>query len=154
MGVTTDPDDPRLTHGANDEAVPMAPVYLVLPEEERTTGWVRPYRETYRHVGAPGPTHPLLDLTTAQRTTYEKFGYAKYEAFPPEDAPMMGRFWTQEKIDAIGKGCGTVTTMNRELSETYARDPHFYGATYCAGCKRHRPVEEFVWDQDGTRVGS
>lgn len=50
--------------------------------------------------------------------------------------------------------CGTVTTMNRALSETYARDPKFYGATYCVHCSMHRPVSEFVWVVDGQTVGS
>jgi hypothetical protein len=51
-------------------------------------------------------------------------------------------------------GCGTVTTMGRSLSETYARDPSFYGATFCCGCNRHLPVAEFVWTADGQQVGS
>lgn len=51
-------------------------------------------------------------------------------------------------------GCGAVTTMNQVLSETYARDPGFYGGTYCVGCRMHRPVAEFVWDADGEVVGS
>lgn len=54
--------------------------------------------------------------------------------------------------------CGTVTTMGRALAETYAREPDFYGATYCAGCQQHRPVGvdgEFVWDDgSGKRVGT
>jgi hypothetical protein len=41
--------------------------------------------------------------------------------------------------------------MGRALSETYARDPHFYGATYCVHCSMHRPVAEFRWiEMDGT----
>lgn len=75
--------------------------YIVLCEEERAKGFVRPYRDAYRH-------------------------------------------------DA----CGTVTTMGRALSETYARDPKFYGATFCCGCNRHLPVSEFVWTKDGAMVGS
>ncbi len=54
-------------------------------------------------------------------------------------------------------GCGTMTTMGRALSETYARQPDFYGATYCCGCRMHRPVGEdgeFVWFADGTAVGT
>ncbi len=46
-------------------------------------------------------------------------------------------------------GCGAVTTMSQALAETYARDPGFYGGTYCVGCSKHRPVGpdgEFVWD--------
>lgn len=50
--------------------------------------------------------------------------------------------------------CGAVTTMGGALSETYARDPKFYGATYCTTCNMHKPVDEFVWTDDGERVGS
>lgn len=49
--------------------------------------------------------------------------------------------------------CGVATTMSMALAETYARDPHFYGATYCVGCRMHLPVSEFKWD-DGSVVGS
>jgi hypothetical protein len=45
--------------------------------------------------------------------------------------------------------CGTVTTMGRKLAETYARDPYFYGATFCCGCNVHRPLAEFTWLPDG-----
>lgn len=54
-------------------------------------------------------------------------------------------------------GCGTVTTMGTSLAETYARDPSFYGATYCVGCMMHRPVGadgEFVWDGTDQAVGT
>lgn len=51
-------------------------------------------------------------------------------------------------------GCGAATTMGLSIAETYARDPSFYGATYCTGCGRHRPVGEFTWDQTDERVGS
>lgn len=46
-------------------------------------------------------------------------------------------------------GCGAVTTMGLAIAETYARQPDFYGATYCVRCQMHRPVGpngEFVWD--------
>lgn len=46
-------------------------------------------------------------------------------------------------------GCGALTTMSLPLAQTYARDPHFYGATYCVRCRKHLPVGEhgeFVWD--------
>jgi hypothetical protein len=52
--------------------------------------------------------------------------------------------------------CDTVTTMARAIAETYARNPGFYGATYCCGCRMHRPVGEhgeFEW-VDGGRVGT
>lgn len=50
--------------------------------------------------------------------------------------------------------CGTVTTMGVALSETYARQPAFYGATYCCFCRLHLSVAEFVWTDDGQVVGS
>lgn len=50
--------------------------------------------------------------------------------------------------------CGTVTHMAHAIAETYAVNPSFYGATYCAGCMRHLPVGpegEFIWvNADGT----
>lgn len=75
--------------------------YIVLCEEERAKGFVRPYRDAYKHLT-----------------------------------------------------CGTVTTMGRALSETYARDPGFYGATFCVRCNAHFPVQQFVWTADGEQVGS
>lgn len=51
-------------------------------------------------------------------------------------------------------GCGTVTTMSQALAETYAREPGFYGATYCVSCSRHAPVSEFRWDGTDETVGS
>jgi hypothetical protein len=50
--------------------------------------------------------------------------------------------------------CGTVTTMGLPLAETYARDPKFYGGTFCCGCGTHFPVAEFTWEPDGEVVGS
>ena len=51
--------------------------------------------------------------------------------------------------------CGVVTTMGHAIAETYARDPKFYGGTYCVGCRMHRPLAEFTWDDgSGQVVGS
>lgn len=47
----------------------------------------------------------------------------------------------------IHETCGAVTTMGVALAETYARDPKFYGSTYCANCKDHLAVSEFVWTE-------
>lgn len=54
-------------------------------------------------------------------------------------------------------GCGAETRMGVALSETYARDPAFYGATYCCGCRMHRPVGadgEFYWVGADAKVGT
>lgn len=50
--------------------------------------------------------------------------------------------------------CGTVTTMGPSIAETYARDPSYYGSTFCCHCGSHLPVAEFVWDGTHERVGS
>lgn len=41
--------------------------------------------------------------------------------------------------------CGAVTTVGRALAETYARDPYFYGGTFCVTCNVHKPLAEFEW---------
>lgn len=102
MSYTTDPNDPRLGHGADAQPQEQNEVYLVLSEEERAKGFVRPVRRKYVH-----------------------------------DVP-----------------CGGTTTMSLTLAETYARNPGFYGATYCAVCRMHRPVAEFRWHGTTERVGS
>jgi hypothetical protein len=157
MSLTTDPNDPRLVRkGPDQEPVPQNEVYLVLSEAERAKGFVRPYRAVYVHVGRPGPEYPLRDLTPEEQGCYHSYKYVKYEEYPVEMHPRLGRYWTQEDLDNIGNGCGSETKMSPELAETYAREPHFYGATYCVRCRMHRPVGEvgeFVW-RDGSRVGT
>lgn len=56
----------------------------------------------------------------------------------------------------IHESCGTSTMMGQAIAETYARNPQFYGSTWCVACSMHRPVGpegEFVWE-DGSKVGS
>lgn len=101
MSLTTDPNDPDLTRGVDKEPIEQAKKYLVLSEEERAKGFVRPVRAEYVHIV-----------------------------------------------------CGVRTRMGQAIAETYARDPNFYGATYCIGCRKHLPVSEFVWDGTNERVGS
>lgn len=105
MSLTTDPNDPRLGRGTDTEKVAQHDVYLVLSDEERAKGFVRPVRASYLHSKG--------------------------------DAP-----------------CNQVTTMGRAIAETYARDPYFYGSTYCCTCCKHLPVSAFVWVGDGQTVGS
>lgn len=47
MGLTTDPNDPGLREIKSDG---QQAVYLVLSEEERAKGFVRPVRRAYKHV--------------------------------------------------------------------------------------------------------
>lgn len=100
MSTTTDRDDPRLGRGVDREERKQNEVYLVLSDEERAKGFVRPVRDKYRH-----------------------------------------------------RACGASTTMNRAIAETYARNPKFYGSTYCMHCRKHLAVSEFIWIPDGGEVG-
>ena len=154
-GVVDDPSKLDTTIGPGGQQKN----YLVLSVEERAKGYVRPVRRSYRHVGTPGPRFPLVDLTEEQKQYGDEF--AKYEPYPESERKngrsSLGRFWTQEELDKVGKGCGAVTTMGAALAETYARSPGFYGGTFCATCGAHFPVGkegEFVWEPDGSRVGT
>lgn len=82
--------------------------YVVLTAAERAKGFVRPYRDAYRHLK-----------------------------------------------------CNKITTMSRDIAETYARDPGFYSGTFCTTCRAHFPVGEngeFTWyemdGREGPRVGT
>lgn len=50
--------------------------------------------------------------------------------------------------------CGTVTIMGIALAETYARDPTFYSGTFCASCRQHFPLDQFVWEGTNEQLGS
>lgn len=131
--------------------------YVVLTDAERRRGFVRPVRLTYRHVGAAGPQNPLRDLTPDEQRQTEGCGYVKFEDYPPNPDGRIGRYWTQAQLDKVGEGCGTTTSMSRDIAETYARDPRFYGSTFCVRCGTHLPVGaggEFVWEGTDERVGT
>ena len=75
--------------------------YVVLSEEERKKGFVRPLRTAYVH-----------------------------------------------------SRCKTVTRINSQIAETYARQPDFYSGTFCVACQSHYDLEEFTWDGTDEKVGS
>lgn len=155
MSLTDDPNDPALKQTRSDG---QQEKYLVLSEEERKKGFVRPVRDTYKHVGRPAPKHPLRDLNENEKVDLNLGDiFVKFEVYPESESPKTGRYWTQEELDNVNKGCGHTTTMGRELAETYARSPGFYGKTFCCHCGDHLPVGEhgeFIWVDDGSRVGT
>lgn len=151
QGHTTDRDDPRLKQVG---PTGQQEAYLVLSDEERAKGFVRPFRDSYFHVGPHGPKHQLRDLTYEEKRRYAGEGYVQFEPYPESESPVTGRFWTRAQLDAVAMGCGTLTRMSREIAETYARDPKFYGGTFCVGCKQHLPLAEFKWAGTDELVGS
>lgn len=134
--------------------------HWVLCETERAKGFVRPVRDSYVHVGIPGPKFEARDLTAeeVERWKNDQDPYVKFEPYPAGYmGSATGRLWTQAKLDKIGKGCGTRTSMPRSIAETYARQPGYYGSTFCCGCGTYLPVGrdgEFVWDGTDERVGT
>lgn len=72
------------------------------------------------------------------------------------DAERAKGFVRPVRRSYVHDTCGGATTMGQAIAETYARQPAFYGATFCVHCGMHRPVGaegEFTWD-DGSKVGT
>lgn len=93
-----------------------------------------------------------------------KLGYGVNETPAPQNAAYLvlseeeraQGFVRTVRSAYVHETCGSTTTMPLAIAETYARDPKFYGATYCVRCQMHRPVGEhgeFVWE-DGSKVGT
>lgn len=157
MSHTTDRNDPDL-HQENS-ASGQNKKYLILSEEERAKGFVRPVRTEYKHVGIKielegGTISPITEEEKARHGANNNFvAILTY----PENHKFPSQALTQLQVDHIGEytgGCGVTTRMSDPISETYARDPKFYGATWCMGCGKHLPVGEFVWKGTNEIVGS
>ncbi len=59
--------------------------------------------------------------------------------------------------DYVHLKCGVRTIMPTACAETYARDPSYYGSTFCCGCHAYFTVGEqgeFVWDRTNEKVGT
>ncbi len=92
-----------------------------------------------------------VDEVRADQT--EKVGqYKDYIVLCPDERAKG--FIRPVRNKYIHKTCGVETRMGDALSETYARDPKFYGSTFCVSCNKHLPVGEFTWSQNGEVVGS
>ena len=104
MSLTIDPNDPDLGHGSDKEEVGQNKKYLVLSPEELAKGFVRPVRTKYIHEGKVGPKYHLRDLTEDEKKIYDKCFYVKYEVYPESESPCLGRFWTQARLDNVGRG--------------------------------------------------
>lgn len=99
--VLTDGSPVTPDHREINPATGQQKGYVVLCEEERAKGFVRPVRQSYTH-----------------------------------------------------KTCGDDTWMGLALAETYARDPEFYSGTFCATCRAHFPLDQFVWKGTNEQVGT
>ena len=95
------------------------------------------------------PTHPDLGRGIDEQKIDQHKVYLVLS-----DEEIAKGFVRPVRESYVHKTCGTVTKMGLKLAETYARDPKFYGATYCVGCGKHLDVTEFTWDGTNEIVGS
>ncbi len=159
MSLTTDPNSPCLKDGQKESG--QNNCYLVLSAEELAKGFIRPVRTKYVHVGKKLHYHSIDRVfdKPEKNELNGKYYAAVLNVMGGEGKIIGGAYVTQEELDAwksekLVGGCGVETKMNLTISETYARDPKFYGATFCVGCQKHLPVGEFQWSDDGEIVGS
>lgn len=90
------------------------------------------------------PDHREIDPATGMQKGYVVLS-----------AEERAKGWVRPYRDSyVHKTCGVLTKMGRSLSETYARDPHFYSGTFCAGCGAHFPLDQFTWADTTEQVGS
>lgn len=149
-------DSPANAPGPINPLTGQHECYYVLKPEERAKGFVRPVRRTYVHSGVR-PIGPIRDLTPEEHRNFNE-----WPACPPDWEPYVKieervdgttHLWTAKRLKS---GCGVATTMGQAIAETYAREPGYYGATFCIRCGIHLPVGEhgeFTWD-DGSKVGT
>lgn len=141
--------------------------YIVLCPDERAKGFIRPYRDKYIHAGRLVKRHKdgrLYGRLISRKeegfpfdaSRKEDVAYVDYHGM---DVSAHGRYIEKQEFDAIISrkthfgGCGALTRMGKELSETWARDLKFYSHTFCFSCNKHLPVQEFVWE-DGSVLGT
>lgn len=98
------------------------------------------------------PNHPDLGHGSDDKPTEQNKVYLVLS--DDELAKGYVRPYRDSYIHAKPDGCGAVTTMGLKLSQTYARDPSFYGSTYCCHCSKHLRVAQFRWTADDQVVGS
>lgn len=152
MTITSDRNHP----GINKPRAPgdQNEAYLVLSEEERAKGFIRPVRDRYIHVGK--------EVCGKTRNNDERDRNGKLWVCTGAKGHEGPCFTWKAVSDAVARktqsthllGCGTTTTMPQAIAETYARDNTFYGKTWCCGCNDHLPVGEFCWFDDGSVLGS
>lgn len=73
------------------------------------------------------------------------------------DEELAKGFVEPVRMSYVHLKCGATTKMGIAIAETYARNPEFYGGTYCCWCRNHFPVGEdgeFVWSGTNQKVGT
>jgi len=74
----------------------------------------------------------------------------------PEEERAKG-FIRPVRKTYVHEKCGGSTNMPQAIAETYARNPFYYGSTFCCTCGDYFPVGingEFKWEGSEEKVGS
>ncbi len=109
--------------------------------------------ELPRHPDDRGGQHLTTDPNDPELKVVRQDGQqAKYLVLSEEERAKG--FKRPVRCSYFHLPCGTTTTMGRALAETWARDPAFYGATFCVRCGDHYPVKEFVWEGTQQQLGT
>ena len=127
---------------------------LRLDEAKRVSAAAIPVDRTSRTLADGSPVtddHREINPATGQQKGYLVLS----------DAERAKGFVRPVRRTYVHTKCGVATTMGQSIAETYARDPSFYGGTFCVGCGTHFPLfadgdvdkPNFKWD-DGTGVGT
>lgn len=126
----------------------LAPV--VAPETLSESPWESNSPQGHPRATTDGepPTEELWGSGAPKPINPETGQHGAYFILPEEERK---KGFTRPYREAyIHMTCGAVTRMDRKIAETYARDPSYYGRTFCVSCKEHLPVGaegEFVWDE-------
>lgn len=109
----------------------------------------------HTHTASGRPPDPNRDREGTPTSVRRADGqYADHWVLPPEERAKG--YVRPVRVSYVHLKCGVQTSMPIGCAETYARDPSYYGSTFCCGCGGYYPVGEsgeFVWD-DGTKVGT
>lgn len=126
------------------------------------TKWVRPILDHLIVVSVTSPTtqrQRKMGLTSDRNDPDLGHGVneepvpmnKKYLVLSPEE---LAKGYVEPIRDTYTHlNCQRNTTMGPAIAATYARNPKFYGATYCVTCSMHRPLTEFVWRDTDQFVG-
>lgn len=99
--LTVDPSDARLGHGSDEQQTSQNDAYLILSDEERSKGYVRPVRLAYVHKTCGTVTRMSLEI--AQTYAHDpKFYGSTYCVHCRMHRPVSEFVWNDGSNQAVG----------------------------------------------------
>jgi len=138
----------RLMAASAAVPVTMTSLACFAAEPRAVTPW------TAAPPGPPGiPVKPGEGLPREYREIDPATGMQKGYAVLPAEERAKG-FVRPVREVYTHTVCGADTRMSRDIAETFARNPRFYGSAFCIRCRKHFPLDQFVWLGTTEAVGS